>query len=325
MRYFLLILFLFLSSLSASENGSYGIIQKEYGLQSGMVGYWKFNEGSGATAGDSSGQGNNETINGASWVNGKYGNGLDFDGNNDYLQKSTASFCNDTQGTLMAWVKFGNFTTDQIVFALSQEVVSGYDEYYLLYFRGDLAGDPLQVSVVVNGLTTWGALTNGGLVQSNLWYHFVITSDGIQTRLYLNGVERTLTNDIGTNSGQWFATATDANCFGMGAIIRDAPVAFFTGQIDESAIFNRYLTQAEIERLRKTVICIEEAKRQLRKENPDLVWQMECELARLLWTPDGELTDWTDLYLKQRMRKYVNKNLNNIADLLWRDEYACSS
>lgn len=36
----------------------------------GLVGYWNFDEGSGAVANDSSGNGNNGTINGASWVAG---------------------------------------------------------------------------------------------------------------------------------------------------------------------------------------------------------------------------------------------------------------
>ena len=53
----------------------------------GLVGYWNFDEGSGMTAGDSSpdatvggaGNGNNGTINGASWVGGKVGGALGFE------------------------------------------------------------------------------------------------------------------------------------------------------------------------------------------------------------------------------------------------------
>ncbi len=40
------------------------------GNESGLVGYWKFNEGSGATAYDSTPNANNGAINGASWTNG---------------------------------------------------------------------------------------------------------------------------------------------------------------------------------------------------------------------------------------------------------------
>ena len=51
--------------------------------EQGLVGYWRFNEGSGATAADSSGHGNNGTIYGAKWVEGKSGKALSFDGKKD--------------------------------------------------------------------------------------------------------------------------------------------------------------------------------------------------------------------------------------------------
>ncbi len=37
------------------------------GNEAGLVGYWNFNEGSGSTVTDLSGNGNNGTINGATW------------------------------------------------------------------------------------------------------------------------------------------------------------------------------------------------------------------------------------------------------------------
>ena len=37
------------------------------GNENGLVGYWNFNEGSGSTVTDLSGNGNNGTINGATW------------------------------------------------------------------------------------------------------------------------------------------------------------------------------------------------------------------------------------------------------------------
>ena len=53
---------------------------------SGLAGAWGFNEGSGTTTADASGNGNTATLlNGPTWVAGKYGNGLSFDGANDNL------------------------------------------------------------------------------------------------------------------------------------------------------------------------------------------------------------------------------------------------
>jgi hypothetical protein len=47
----------------------------------GLVGYWKFDEGSGTTANDSSGYGNNGTLyNSPTWTTGKVGGALSFNG-----------------------------------------------------------------------------------------------------------------------------------------------------------------------------------------------------------------------------------------------------
>ena len=51
------------------------------GIGSGLVGYWKFDEGSGTTAADLSGSGNNGTlVNGPSWTQGQVNGALSFDG-----------------------------------------------------------------------------------------------------------------------------------------------------------------------------------------------------------------------------------------------------
>ncbi len=51
-----------------------------------LVGYWKFDEGSGNTAYDLSNYTNDGTINGdPKWVAGKIGAALEFDGSDDYV------------------------------------------------------------------------------------------------------------------------------------------------------------------------------------------------------------------------------------------------
>ena len=52
----------------------------------GLVGSWHLDEGSGNIAHDSSGQGNDGTIYGATWTDGKFGKALNFDGVDDYVE-----------------------------------------------------------------------------------------------------------------------------------------------------------------------------------------------------------------------------------------------
>ncbi|MHC4168510.1 MAG: hypothetical protein ACYSWQ_16280 [Planctomycetota bacterium] len=51
-----------------------------------LVGHWRFDEGSGTTAFDSSGNGNDGTLNGGpNWVVGYLGGALEFDGSDDWV------------------------------------------------------------------------------------------------------------------------------------------------------------------------------------------------------------------------------------------------
>ena len=73
-----------------------------------LVGYWKFDEGTGATAYDSSGNNFNGTINGATWFNDPVqGWCLSFDGINDYVNIPNNTALNITRDiTISAWVYF---------------------------------------------------------------------------------------------------------------------------------------------------------------------------------------------------------------------------
>lgn len=72
----------------------------------GLVGYWSFDEGQGTTAYDASGFGNNGTLtNGPTWVDGKVGKALSFDGVDDYVSISISSVLNVQKLTVLVWSK----------------------------------------------------------------------------------------------------------------------------------------------------------------------------------------------------------------------------
>ena len=82
----------------------------------GLVGYWSFNEGTSTIALDYSGNKNKGTlVNGPTWVNGKQGKALSFDGVNGYvnigdpangvLDVGTNDF------TVSVWAKSSNYLT----------------------------------------------------------------------------------------------------------------------------------------------------------------------------------------------------------------------
>ena len=87
------IMILFVGLSAASSIGGY--IEKTYAPinapSRGLMAYWAFDEGSGTTAGDSSGHGYDGTIVGATWVSHSSGHALEFDGTNDYVQMDAYS------------------------------------------------------------------------------------------------------------------------------------------------------------------------------------------------------------------------------------------
>jgi septum site-determining protein MinD len=84
------------------------------------VSFWTFNEGAGTVSADSSGNGNDvDLVNGPIWINGKSGKALQFDGANDYAEKTSAiGIPGNPPFSIVLWAnpKSYNWTQMQTVF-----------------------------------------------------------------------------------------------------------------------------------------------------------------------------------------------------------------
>src|SRR5574343_311722 len=89
----------------------------------GLVGYWKFDDASGTTAIDSSGYNNTGTLtNGPLWKTEsdcKRGGCLYFDGVNDYVDAGTNSSILPNSWTVLAWIKINNIKSSQSIIAFA--------------------------------------------------------------------------------------------------------------------------------------------------------------------------------------------------------------
>jgi hypothetical protein len=79
-------------------------------VSANLVAHWKFDDGSGTTAQDSSGNGYDGTLFGEpKWVAGQIGGALEFDGTNDYVELPIGSLISSlTSSTFATWVDFSN-------------------------------------------------------------------------------------------------------------------------------------------------------------------------------------------------------------------------
>ena len=153
----------------------------------GPVGYWKFNEGSGSVAGDSSGLGNDGTIHGASWVSGSPdgSTALSFDGVSDYVEVADDSSLDITDAiTIEAWIRPGvTFSTGSFY-----AIVSKYynrSGYQLVWHQ-----DGYLYFYVTNGIAVRSNVTT---LSAGRWYHVAVTYQGGTTsgKIYLNGADIT--------------------------------------------------------------------------------------------------------------------------------------
>jgi len=202
----------------------------------GLVGWWRFDEGSGTVATDSSGHGNDGTIYGAISVDGKYDKALSFDGTDDLVSIPHDSSLDCSDGlTVEAWIYPHVFAYGETYTIISKQ--SGTTDTYKLYLYGRTVC--FRVKTDETGVTTLSySLPSEG---TYIWYQLVGTYEDGAQRLYVDGSE--VASDTPTGS---IVTNTQAVSIG-----RYGPSNFlqFDGLIDDVRVYNRALFPDEIEML----------------------------------------------------------------------------
>jgi hypothetical protein len=194
-------------------------------ITTGLVGYWNFNEGSGTTAADSSGNNNNGTISGATWTTGKYGNALNFNGSAG-LVSINKDIIGSGATTISAWVYLNGYGQGGYGYILA----NGPAQFYTVGWDKKLAFTGNYNSNVL--------ISASNSIQLNQWVHVTITRDNLGTaNVYING---TLNGTANQSSGTPQAGGSSA--------IGNAPSGSqtFNGLIDEVRIYNRALSASEV-------------------------------------------------------------------------------
>ncbi len=210
----------------------------------GLVGCWRFEEGSGTTALDSSGSGNNGVMTNATYTDDTPGQivsmfSLRFNntaGNaNSYVRIPDNSSLRPSSGlTLAAWIKADTVETRSCVIVSKQYGSSYHDSFALWYQYGN-------VNFVLDSGTNYRGIS-AAKPSANEWHYIVGTYNGSSMLLYVDGVERA--HDAFTG-----AIVYDNNPVLIGADSDQAshtPDAGWNGFIDEVLIYNRALSHAEI-------------------------------------------------------------------------------
>jgi hypothetical protein len=223
-------------------NASLTIDFKRGVYPSGLVGYWKFDEGNGNTASDSSGNGRNGTIYGATWDRGKSNYALSFDGIDDYVSLPPLNISGITSLTVTAWIKS---PFNHVGYVLH----NGYNGEFVLHngerpFDGSVSGrypDLASFSVKLQDASIWDVYSTP--LTPNTWHYFTgVWMKGVSLRIYVDGV---LMGENDSIPDYYLYNPGSAYSPRIGAYPFVEP-DFFQGLIDEVSIYNRALSNNEI-------------------------------------------------------------------------------
>jgi chitodextrinase len=217
--------------------------------QSGPIGYWKLDEGTGTTTADASGSGNTGTlVNSPGWVTGRINSALSFDTNRYVTAGAASGLANlySTGMTVTAWIKPASAGTGSGGRIVDK---SNGGAGWSLKMNGTT-----KVQFAASEFATTDATRDSGAsITLSTWQHVAVTWTGSATatniHLYING---TLSDATATN-GAGASRDDSASPLAIGNRPVDAARAF-DGPIDDVRVYNRILTLTEIQALADSTV-----------------------------------------------------------------------
>ena len=187
----------------------------------GLIAAYSFNEGSGTIAHDASGNGHNGTlVNGPTWVAGRHGSALSFNGVSNYINLDGLSSASKTY-TFEFWVNRRN-------------------QNYIFDSNGR---DRIVIDCGLWGTTdnlsfNDGAWHSVGLVPAGAWHHVALVLDNASGTAtgYVDGIK----SGTAPYAGKALGGSVKIGSYFSGAGV------FYSGLLDDFRLYARALSQAEI-------------------------------------------------------------------------------
>jgi autotransporter-associated beta strand protein len=198
--------------------------------------YLPFDETSGTSAADASGNGkDSQLINGPLWGTGRFGNAVDLDGSNDHVSLPFGIVDDLTSFTVCGWTKpdtdiqwgrlfdFGNGTT-----------------YHMLLTQRS-GGGTARFVITETSYNNEQRVNGPSPLPTGTWSHFAVTKTGNTGILYINGGE-VARNESMTLSPPDLGGTTQ-NWIGRSQYAADP---YFNGKMDDFRIYAGALSAAEV-------------------------------------------------------------------------------
>ncbi len=213
-----------------------------YNWAPGPVGYWKFDEGTGTTAYDSSGNNNNglwQGTLGSQWTQGKYGGAGIFNGiNNNLTLGNNPNFNFTNQNfTIESWINItppldGSAVTNYEI--ISNESYTNYG--YIFRINNGSASDRARIYFRCSQSgAAQSAYSDIALFSSKTWHHVAAVRNGTTARVYLDGKDVTIYSDSFVNPAS-----------APGPVVIGGNGQIFYGKLDDLRVYSYTRTQSQI-------------------------------------------------------------------------------
>ena len=203
-----------------------------YVPSSGLVGWWPFT----GNANDSSGNGNNGTVNGATLTSDRFGNinqAYSFDGTNDFINVPEDSTMELNQHTISFWFNSPILPNSRFDL-IGKDNTTGNRQYVIQLESSGVIRNAVFTDIqpyIIDGNT---------IITTNNWINVVVTWDGIINRTYINSNLDTSISTLGNLlQDNWDLFLGGIPSFNQ----------YYFGKLDDIGFWNRALDSCEVKDL----------------------------------------------------------------------------
>jgi fibronectin type 3 domain-containing protein/regulation of enolase protein 1 (concanavalin A-like superfamily) len=165
-----------------------------------------FDETSGTTAADATGNSNTGTlVNGPAWIGGKVGNALSLNGSNQYASLPASVVSNFHDFTISTWVYWNGGGNWQRIFDFG----TGTSAYMFLSLKNGVNGNP-RFAITTSSAGGEQKIDGNAALTTGSWHHIAVTLSGSTGTLYVDGQQvgqntaMTLRpSDLGATTQNW--------------------------------------------------------------------------------------------------------------------------
>jgi hypothetical protein len=257
----------------AYSSSNHGSVWSFSTTQPVLVAHLRFDETSGTTASDATGNGWNGTlVNGPLWRAGKYNNAVDLDGTDDYVSLPTGVVDGLTDFTISAWVYLDAVSTWSRVFDFGNNTTVNM----FLTPRHSNSSGTVRFAITTSGAGGEQRINGSAALPTGVWTHVAVTHSGNTGILYVNGAE------VGRNSSMSLTPdslgATTKNYIGKSQYADP----YLNGRVDDFRIYSKALSAADVAELANGITTCPEVQSLGYRLDADLNGDCQIDLSDLI-------------------------------------------